>query len=134
VLGIRGLFAVHPVLGAAALTMLGSAMILSQPSVQNALAGLADRIGDLFSFREEASDLGNEEDDVAPGTLRNPDGSVKEPGQQFEEVEAAKARGDRGKGPKIERTGKSRQRDRAEIDEAKERALEELRRRRGGEP
>jgi RHS repeat-associated protein len=66
----------------------------------------------------------------APNTPRNPDGSAKERGQQYEEITGAQ-RGarQRGQGDRIQSTRKSQQRDRQEIRDEAEEALEELRNR-----
>ena len=53
---------------------------------------------------------------------RNPDGSRKEPGQQFEEIDRSQ-RNQRKEGKIIDSTEKSRKRDQRELEEAAERAL-----------
>ena len=62
---------------------------------------------------------------------KNLDRSAKEPGQQFDEIDAAQqAARKRGQPDRIQSTRKSKQRDRQESDEEAARALEELRQRR----
>src|SRR5439155_14036763 len=67
--------------------------------------------------------------DPAGGT--NPDGSPKEPGQQFEEIEKTQREARRKRRKKlIENIEKSRQRDREELERDAERGIDDVRRRR----
>jgi RHS repeat-associated protein len=90
------------------------------------------RPGEVFFKLGKEDDPQNEDEasDDPAGQVKNPDGSIKEAGSQFEEITEAQRRArTQGKGERIRSTGKSRQRDQQELEEEAERALEELRKR-----